>query len=457
MDAQSALPSNGWSAVMSDLHEDGEAAAPLGTGLRRAFRSPSVMIVARVPVLLAGLVIAPLLARGLGPSQRGYVAAATAALAIAPVVLGFGVPMAIRHRSAIQEPAPFVRAGALLALFATIPAAIVGYLLWRVALPDLDGATGWTFVAVMAMTPAFLQVLNDQSVLIARNQYGRVAAIQSAQPLIYASVIGIWWSVAELSVRVVVGAYGASMLGAALIGYVLVAAPLWGKRSGLAALAREGVPYAGGQIAEIASSRLDQVLMVSVIGSSGAGWYSVAALLGSLPVVIGQTIGAATFRTVALLSEKERPHARSAILRAALVLGGSIGVLGAAVVPWAVPLLFGPEFVDAVAPSMVLVLVAPFVVGGHVAAMMLAAEGRGRAMTAAQVSGLVAGIALLLTLGPVLGVLGAAIASACGYVTVAAIATARLKLPLRDLRLRRGDLPAAGSLLRHGVLRRTSP
>ncbi|MDC7121644.1 oligosaccharide flippase family protein [Cellulomonas fimi] len=411
-------------------------------------RSPAVVVASRLPVLLSGLLVAPVIARQLGPSDRGLAAAAVAVLAIAPVVLGLGVPMAVRRAAAHGTESESLRAGRRWSMVLVLPSAGIGAALSPLVLPDTGAVEVTVFVLAMATVPAFVQVLNDQSVLVARSDFRGIAALQSAQPLSYALAVVVGWVSGELSLVWVIGAYSASLVVASVIGRALVHVPLRGDRLELSAIVRDGLPYAGSQAAEVATSRADQAVMVLVIGAHGAGLYSVAALLGSLPLVLAQTVGMAAFARLARIDEERRPAARSLVIRVSVLLGVVSGALLAICCPWLVPLLFGPPFAAAVPASIVLTAAAPLVVCAHVGTSVLAAEGRGHAMTVAQVAGLSIGLALLVALGPRAGVVGAAVASVLGFATVTVIVLAYLRVrPAALVRYRRSDLGAVRRIL----------
>ena len=60
--------------------------------------SPSAVALGRFLSMGFSLLTAPLIARSLGVEGRGYVAGMLALIAVAPVMVGLGVPLAVRRR-----------------------------------------------------------------------------------------------------------------------------------------------------------------------------------------------------------------------------------------------------------------------------------------------------------------------------------------------------------------------
>lgn len=406
------------------------------------------MVAARAPVLLSGLVVAPMLARALGPADRGYAAATTAALAMAPVVVALGVPMAVRRRAAWGVDADALRGARLLLPLQVVVGGLIGLALAPLVLPGASARLTAVFVAAMALTMTYIEVLNAQSVLIARKAFGAVATIQMCQPICYAVAVAIGWSAGRLSIGWVISSYALSVVGNVVVGEALVRVGFGGGRIPASALARQGLPFAGAQAAEIASSRIDTLLTVSIIGAHDAGLYAVATMVGSLPVVVAQAVGAAVFADHARRPEAEHAAAATSVVRMAFVVGTVAGVLLGGTAPFLVPLIFGHAFSAAVGPTVILAIAAPATVAVSVSAMLLAAAGKGHRATVVQGVSVGVDVALLYALGPGLGSSGAALASLGSALCAAVVGIRLLQLRLGAVsQFHRADLSAARVLL----------
>lgn len=409
--------------------------------------APWVITAARFAILGSGLVTAPLVARAVGPEGRGLTASALATLAILPFVLGVGLPMAVRRRAAIESVSEIVRTVRLFAFFLVVPATLLGLLAKGVFLSGLTGAQSLVFMAGAAATPLFISALADESVLIVRKQFLGVAIYRAAQPVVYFVIVVCTTLTGTLDVTWIIVAMASGTVASGVVGSVLVRVGLRGPRVPMRPLLRQGISYAGSELAEVSQNRLDQVVMVSLIGASQAGLYAVAVTLATLPVVLGHAVGAAVFREVANAQGAERDDLVARTLRAANLMGIVASASLAGVTPLVVPFLFGKEFIGAVPVTLIALAGSTAILTGYVATVLLGAEGAGRSMTLAQVAGVFTGIGLLFVLGPRFLAIGAAVASSLGYMLTYAVATRKLNVRLNALLPRRSDALTALQLL----------
>jgi len=226
---------------------------------------------------------------------------------------------------------------------------------------------------------------------------------------------------------------------------------LLGTRLPLRSCLREGGKFAGSQLSEAASYRLDQVIALPLIGAFDAGLYSVAATIALIPYAIGQAVGTAVFSHVARAeNDTDRVHRTAVAMRIGFISGGVTAGLLALASPLLVPIIFGHEFVGAVVPTLWSLVGSVAVVISYVAASTFTASGRGWLMTVAQLSGLAVGIGGLFVLAPLLGAVGASIASSAGFWVCAIICLARLGVPFGGLVPRLSDVRATVGLFTHG-------
>lgn len=406
-----------------------------------------MIFVARLFTLLLAFATAPIVARAVGPDGRGLATSGLAVMAIVPVVLAWGVPFAVRRSEAFGRGDSALRSARLLAAAAVVPAAIIGWITTVVVLPDLDDLSRLCLAAGVAVCPSFISVLCDQSVLISRERYARVALLQSASPVINAfSIIGLWL-LDTVTVPAVFLSFAFGQIVSFGTGLALTHVSVFGKRDRVAGLLAEGTRYAPGQIAEIATVRLDQVLAVPIAGAVQAGYYAVASTLATLPLGLAHAIGAAVFKRIAASEASEALRVKAQGIRAGIVLGTQAALVMLVVFPWGVPLLFGPEFSGAVPAAMVSAIGTPFAITAYVGTQALAAEGRVAALTAAQIAGLVVGISSLFVLGHNYGALGASAASGLGYLCTMTWALMRLEIPWRQIVPVPSDIRGSWSLL----------
>jgi len=212
-----------------------------------------------------------------------------------------------------------------------------------------------------------------------------------------------------------------------------------GRMRNAADLVKEGLHLAGGQIADVSSRRLDQVIALPLLGAHATGIYAVGATMASATTPVAQTLGNSAFRE---LVSGERSLVISTIRRAMALAFATAAAVGLG--SWLfIPTIFGEAFSSARQTALAACLGAAFSSVSYVAAMALAAIGRGQAMTAAQVLGLGIGLVMMVPTAIWWGPTGAAIAMATGSLATLLLSLRRLGLPLRETLPRPADFPAA--------------
>lgn len=398
---------------------------PRGAG---KFNSPLLISVSRVAIMLIALGTAPIISRELGPSGRGLYATCLAALGLAPVIIGLGIPMAVRRLASIIDHRPVVRSAYRIVLLLLSPAFGLGVVVSILLVPNLTYSQRNWFLVAMSTTAFFVLVLCAQSVLIAAHRYFAIALLHFIQPFVTATAVFVFWAFSEVTLEILLWGYVAGTSLAALTAFVLLRVSVRGPRMSFEYLGRQGVKYAGSQIAETAASTVVLLLAVATMGSYEAGLLAVSITLATLPLALGYAIGSAVFGGVASANSSNLPRARASAIRAAFV----VGILGALtlvlVTPYGLPLLFGSAFLPAVPAAVVLVSSSLFLVINYVATQVLGAEGRGSAMALWQVAGLAVAVAGLLSLSGDFGAFGAALSMAAGWLvtTVGCLGTLRV-------------------------------
>jgi O-antigen/teichoic acid export membrane protein len=229
----------------------------------------------------------------------------------------------------------------------------------------------------------------------------------------------------------------------------------------LARVVRHGIRIHPGYIAYILLLRSDVFLINATLGTREVGLYSLAVLVAQLVWTVSQPLATAALplQTTADVAEAGRITLRTT--RLCLLVAGSLSVLVAATTWKVLPIVYGQDFADAYLP---LVALLPGVCAMSVVRPMwnrLLREGRPGQITAAAAGCFVLNAGLNLALLPVLGLVGASIASSVSYLVLAAIlgrwtaravgVSSRALLPGRDelaevsgrARALRGALPRA--------------
>lgn len=380
-------------------------------------RSPLIIVIGRVLTLLLSLATAPIIAREIGPVGRGHVAAAMVAAMLIPIVLSLGIPIGVRVLTATHGGTSFVRVGRRYAWIALPACLLLGVLAHLTLLHDLESSATTAFLFYSGLGALFIHALCSQSALIVRREYLRVALLQTSQIFVSTIAILVLWAIDAVSVASVLWSQSLGTLAAFSTGlaFVRVGRSADEPRMALRDLVRQSLPYAGGQLAEIAAMKADQLLALPIIGGVQAGYYAVAATIASLPIAVAHALGTIYFRTVAKSAELTANLVAMSAIRVSWLVGVGTTIPIAVATPWLVPLVFGSAFSPASSPTLLALIGSPIAVANYVGSQALAARGRGHEITSAQVLGLATGLGALVLLGPALGAKGAAIASTVGF------------------------------------------
>lgn len=408
--------------------------------------SPSLVIAGRLGASVLALVSSPIVARAIGPEGRGETAAAMALFLIVPVILGVGLPLEVRRLAATSDGRAVVRGARVIVAMSTPVALALALLAYFTIFSDFDPAARMAASVGIALAPLSASWAMDISVLVAHRRYKAVLLIQLLQPAMFVCLILSFWALNIARVSTVIAASVAASVVSFVAGLFLVRVPIRGTRVSIRKLVRKGLTYSGGAVADIASNRVDQVIALPLIGAYEAGIYSVAATIASVPLAIGHALAASYFAPIAQAQGEKRRGLQSESIRGAVAVSiMTIPLLGIAA--WIlIPVVFGQAFTPSIWVTIICLLGSAGMVSGYVASMALAADGRGIRMTLAQTAALAVGISALLGLGPVLGAIGAAIASTLGYIVLLILLIRFLQLPISEVTPRHRDY--AGSIRR---------
>ncbi len=362
-----------------------------------------------------GFITGPLLARALGASGRGDLAAVTVPLTLAPGVLGLGIP-AFAYRE-LPRGRPIEQVIGSLGL----PLLVIGLLAAACAIPVADALAGGRetvrtcLIVVMLSVPLFLLGSLLASSLAALQRWRSVVAT-NAIPLVVPFVAIV---VLDVLGHLTVGAAAAATIAGSLLS---LAPGLWLLRKAKRpvfrpSIARNGVSFGVkawvGGLALIANLRLDQFVMITAVAPRELGFYAVATTISGVSAIACGALTPPLMSRIGAGEQQLMPQAVRIVLAATAVLN----VLLALATPVLLSVLFGPAF-RAAAP-MALVLLAANVPQAAASVLSSSLQADGAPLIPSVGEGLalvitVAGLAVLL--GP-LGGMGAAIVSFAAYTT----------------------------------------
>ena len=368
---------------------------------------------------LAALATAPIMAQSLGVAGRGDVAAATAPLFLATTAATFGIPAAVNF-SIARHP----RLMRSLALRGTLLIAIAGILASTAVFlaagflsggdPDLRELIVLAAIAIVpGLCVALLQAVaagSHQWALVARERFCTAASRLAAFIVLAATgQLTVFWGVVILALSPVLG-------GLAYFGLKQTKGSSDDNRPTVItmnSLLGYGVRVWIGSISGVLLTRLDQTLMTPLAGSFALGLYVVAVSISELPLIVNNAVREVTFSADAAENSDARLGLSSrlstlAALSAAVVIGATLW--------WWLPPLFGEEFAPAI--PVALILLAAVVLGnpGSIAGIGLSSRGRPGTRSVSLLVSCVVNAAALILLAPLLGAVGAALATLIGNV-----------------------------------------
>lgn len=379
------------------------------SGLGRAllFTSVGAMI---IPVV--GLISAPVLARALGVSGRGELAAALAPAVLLISVGTLGLPQAVTYFVA-RDPSSR-RAVLNHACGFSLGVGVAAAALIALATPILSGGRS-SLVAPMLLAVAFAVpalLVNVMRALAAGLQVWALTTIErgvSGGGRLVALLVLLWSGHLTLLTALLV------MTLTPLLGGVVYLGLLWrGGRysqhdqdavaSGLLSF---GLRTWGGSIAGILLARLDQTLFASVSTTQELGIYAVAVTVSDLLYLL---VGAVTEGLFGVTSKRADPDLVAAVARISTIVIFVLAAVFAGSMPFWLEALFGSGFGRAFLPSILLLMSSIIQIPGTVASTGMAAQGRPGARTIALIVAMLVNLVAFYLAVPPLGAVGAALA-----------------------------------------------
>jgi O-antigen/teichoic acid export membrane protein len=406
-------------------------------------RSLTLNVGGRVLSLVTGFISSVLLARLLGPADRGLLALMLSASTVALAVTAIGQPLAVTYFASRKDADPpaivgnvFLQAGVLSIVL--LPLAVLLKSPIADALGEGHGGTTWVLAA--ALVPITFLDWTTSNQLLGMLRFGFYNGLKFVAGIGYTVAIVLLLAVGHLRVP---GGLIATAL-ASVITVLGCVRPILGRarpavdRALMARMLKYGSRVQVGVIFQMVNYRLDVIIMQFFRPLSEVGYYVAAQTVAEFVITIATAFQSSLLPLVSHFEGDERQDEVSAnslrhhgILAGAAVLANAI--VGTAIIYFA----YGPKFHPAVLPMLVLLPGVWFLGMGLVIQSDLG--GRGRPGLSSKLAALAAGVTVVLdfALIPPLGVMGGAIASVCAYTTfgiASLIALHRVSsIPIREL------------------------
>ncbi|HEX3975028.1 MAG TPA: O-antigen ligase family protein [Solirubrobacteraceae bacterium] len=431
-------------------------------------RSLTLNVGGRVVGLVTGFASSVLLARLLGPADRGLLALMLSVSTVALAVAAIGQPLAVTYYASRKDARSPAIVGNILiqALVLTVLVVPLTALLHG-PISDLvgRGQGGMTWVLAAALVPVTFLDWTISNQLLGMLRFGFYNGLKFIAGIGYTLAVVLLLAVFHLGVT---GGLIATALGS-VITVAGCVRPVLGRRrpvldrSLMKDMLRYGSRVQVGVIFQMVNYRLDVIVMQFFRPLKQVGFYVAAQTVAEFVITIATAFQSSLLPLVSHYEGDERQDVISAsslrhhgILAGAAVLANA--VVGTAVIYFA----YGPQFRPAVIPMLVLLPGVWFLGMGLVIQSDLG--GRGRPGLSSKLAALAATVTVVLDLIliPRLGVLGGALASVCAYTTfgvASLIALQRVSgIPLRELVVpQRADFAMYWNFVVRTVRRRGQP
>jgi O-antigen/teichoic acid export membrane protein len=384
--------------------------------LRRAF---AANILGQAASLGLGFIASLVLARWLGPSDRGLLAIILSLSTVAYVLVSVGLPLSVEYHAARGGPGGRLLGNTLAWGVGIAVTVIPAVWLLRDWIADTfghgRGGGAWVLAAVLVPI-TFVQWTtgNQLSGLLRFGFFNLLFAALRAVYLVAALVL------LALGLGVSAGVL-ATILASLVMTFAALPVILRGQRLGLdgplmRSMLSFGARHQVGLIFQTLNYRLDVVILQFFRPLAAVGYYVVAQVIAELVTTLGQAFESSVLPLVTREEVEGQPSAttQSALRHhAVLALVAIAGV--AALGPPLIYFGFGPSFQRAIVPMLILLPGMWFLGTGGVVGSSLGGRGRPGTRSLLAGVGLIATITLDLTLIPLFGVNGAAVASTVAY------------------------------------------
>ena len=326
-------------------------------------RDSMVMLTWRGAAIGVGLVTTVLLARWLGPEDRGTLAILLLSLTLVTLVLQFGVPEALIYLlgARLHGESEIISTVLAYSLAVSVAAAAVGLVALR-SWTELDGVTRVGLVVAGCLS---MQATYARHLLLGSKAFGAYSTSVIAEGLAYLAGLAGCWLAGGLTVPRAVWAYAVSLGIAATLAWTTIVARAGGKPS-FAALCPRVIADSLGRgmhlfltgIGSFGAQRLSYFLLEAYAGARAVGLYAAAATVPSLFANVPQQVATVLYSHVAARQGGEsRIEPVVAVVQLFAVLAVVMLVPVAAFTDELVLLLFGAEF-DGIGAALVLLSLA---------------------------------------------------------------------------------------------------
>jgi antigen flippase len=400
------------------------------------------------------------LARLLGPTGKGQLTAVLLWPAVVALVGGLGFWDALTYFTAQSVARKRTLSATALTVVCAQSLILTGLSFWL--MPVLlrgQGAEALSASRIyLAWLPLFLVANAALGLLLGGLQVGLFNRVRLS--LAICSLLGllVLALIHERSLRAVVLVYVAANSVQALYGIVSLLRLRWVALrpdvSLIGPMLSYGLKTHLGNVSGYANERADQAMISVILAPAFLGLYSVAVSISSPVILLGFSIAMITLPAVASADAQAKKEKLIGLLRLTLLLSALSAALLFVLAPWLLATFFGRAFLPAGDSTRILLLAAVILSVNRVLSAGLKAYNKPLAAGGGELVANAVTFAALVSLVPLLGIVGAAIASVIAYATSLIYMVwflARSGIGARELLPTRSELQSVVFRIRHRV------
>lgn len=370
-------------------------------------------LVGQLMLLVSGVAVA----RTLGPTDRGYLALLVLLPAVLQQVGTLGLPLSTTYFIAKDErDEPAVRRSlvAPAVLQAVVLVALQGFLLYLL-LDGQPGAMRDAAIVSLALLPGAIADMYGKALLQGQGRYRAFNILRNATIAFYlAGLAAVWLVDAADIVGIMVAWVSANLLSGALTLIVALHGrpPHAAEHAGVSRrrMLEFGLLGLLGSLSPVATFRLDQAVVGLFLSARELGLYVAGLAFTNLPVVISRGVAMIALPEVARATPEKRQAATRRFVWLATALSSVVVAILILAAGELVPLLFGPDFTEAVTITRILLIGAVFTGARRVLTDSVSGSGRPGLGSAVELVSWIVLVPLLLVLAPIWGTEGVAAA-----------------------------------------------
>ncbi|CAM5554418.1 hypothetical protein FALB51S_00087 [Frigidibacter albus] len=314
-------------------------------------------ILASVGVLAFNLVTGILVAKLLGPEDRGLLASTQSICLLIANFTSWSIADTFARDLAARDDRGFALAGThmqLVILGSTVGLAVL-FVLYELGLFLLPGSTPLLTAGLFLLIPLLHLSQIGMGVLQARQEWNAWNVIRLLPHMMFLLVLLVFTS-GEASAETVVRLFVIANLAPLLVTIIFVARTdvSWRSRvrEPFVPIARAAIALHSSRAMQMSRVHLDKIIVPLIFGPEVLGYYLVASTLAS-PILGITTVLASTFlpRITAALRDQDAGNMRRILLEVALLnlVGIVLCTIYVWVSQWLLPIVFGEDFAPATA------------------------------------------------------------------------------------------------------------